>query len=84
MDKEIILHIIDGPGSGITFMVLGFFVLIGILVLYRWSFGYEAAKDEGRAAERREGLDQIRAQMAKVTFDQQQIINKLEFREPAE
>jgi hypothetical protein len=39
---------------------------------------------EGRAAERREGLDQLKAQMAKVVFDQQQIMGKLEHREPAE
>jgi hypothetical protein len=84
VDKEVLLHIIDGPGTGLTLMVLGFFALIGILVLVRWSLGYETAMEAGRAAERRDGLDQLRAQMAKVIFDQQQIINKLEFREPAE
>lgn len=84
MDKEILLHIIDGPGSGLTLMVLGFFVLLGVLIIVRWSSGYDAAIREGRDAERREGLDQLKAQMAKLVFDQQQIISKLEYREPAE
>jgi hypothetical protein len=77
MDKEVLLHIIDGPGTGLTLMVLGFFILIGVLVVVRWSIGYEAAINEGRAVERRDGLDQIRAQMAKVIFDQQQMMNRL-------
>jgi hypothetical protein len=84
VDKEILLHIIDGPGSGLTLMVLGFFVLLGVLIIVRWSSGYDAAIREGRDAERRDGLDQLKAQMAKVVFDQQQIISKLEYREPAE
>jgi hypothetical protein len=84
VDKEILLHIIDGPGSGLTMMILGFFVLLGVLIIVRWSSGYDAAMTAGREAERREGLDQLKAQMAKVVFDQQQIISKLEYREPAE
>jgi hypothetical protein len=84
VDKEILLHIIDGPGFGLTLMVLGFFVLLGVLIIVRWSSGYDAAIREGRDAERRDGLDQLKAQMAKVVFDQQQIISKLEYREPAE
>jgi hypothetical protein len=84
VDKDILLHIIDGPGTGLTMMVLGFFVLLGVLIVVRWSSGYDAAITEGRAAERREGLDQLKAQMAKVVFDQQQIMGKLEHREPAE
>jgi hypothetical protein len=84
VDKEIILHIVDGPGATWGWMVFGFFVMVTILTLSRWFSGNERAMAEGRAAERREGMDQLRAQMAKVVFDQQQIINKLEFREPAE
>jgi hypothetical protein len=84
VDKDILLHIIDGPGTGLTMMVLGFFVLLGVLIVVRWSSGYDAAIREGRDAERRDGLDQLKAQMAKVVFDQQQIISKLEYREPAE
>lgn len=84
MDKEILLHIIDGPGSGLTLMVLGFFVLLGVLIIVRWFSGYDAAMTAGRNAERRDGLDQLKAQMAKVVFDQQQIISKLEYREPTE
>jgi hypothetical protein len=84
VDKELLLHFIDGPGSGFTFIVLGFFALIAVLTIVRWANGYDAAMTAGREAERRDGLDQLRAQLAKVTFDQQQIMSKLEFREPAE
>jgi hypothetical protein len=81
VDKELLLHIIDGPGSG---LVLGFFILIGVLVVVRWSIGYDAAMAQGREVERREGHDQLKVQVAKIMFDQQQLLNKLDYRNPAE
>jgi hypothetical protein len=77
MDKEILLHIIDGPGATWGWMV---FTLVGgfvIVLLVRTFNGYEAGFREGRETERRDGLDQIRAWMAKLSFDQQQVINKI-------
>jgi hypothetical protein len=77
MDKEVLLHIIDGPGATWGWMV---FTLVGgfvIVFLVRTFNGYEAGFREGREAERREGLDQIRAQMAKLSFDQQQMMNRI-------
>jgi hypothetical protein len=77
MDKEVLLHIIDGPGATWGWMV---FTLVGgfvIVILVRTFNGYEVGFMEGRAAERRNGLDQIRAQMAKLSFDQQQMMNRL-------
>jgi hypothetical protein len=84
MDKEILLHIIDGPGATwgwIVFTIVAGFVIV---FLVRTFNGYEAAMEAGRAAERRDCLDTIKVQMAKVMFDQQQLIKKLEFGEPAE
>jgi hypothetical protein len=65
-------------------MFFSFMAAVVIILLTRIFQGYEMGVIEGRSAERREGLDQIKAQMAKVVFDQQQIMSKLEFREPAE
>jgi hypothetical protein len=77
MDKEIILHIIDGPGVTWGWIAFGFFAMVTIITLARWLNGYDAAMQAGREAERRDGIDQIRAQMAKVMFDQQQIMKTL-------
>jgi hypothetical protein len=77
MDKEILLHIIDGPGATWGWMV---FTLVGgfvIVLLVRTFNGYDAGFRVGREVERRDGLDQIRAQMAKLSFDQQQMMNRL-------
>jgi hypothetical protein len=82
VDKEIILAIVNGPGATWGWIALGFFAMITIITLSRWFSGYDQAMAEGRAAERREGLDQLKAQMAKVVFDQQQIMGKLEHRDP--
>jgi hypothetical protein len=77
MDKEILLHIIDGPGATWGWMV---FTLVGgfvIVLLVRTFNGYAVGFREGQAVERRNGLDQIRAQMAKLSFDQQQMMNRI-------
>jgi hypothetical protein len=84
VDKDILLHIIDGPGTGLTLMVLGFFALIAVLTVIRWTRGYDAAMQAGREAERRDGHDQLKVQVAKIMFDQQQLLNKLDYRNPAE
>jgi hypothetical protein len=77
MDKEVLLHIIDGPGATWGWMVFTLVAGFVIVFLVRNFNGYEAGLREGRAVERREGLDQIRAQMAKLSFDQQQIMDRL-------
>jgi hypothetical protein len=47
---EILLHIIDGPGMGLTLMVLGLFALIAILVGLGWARedGYRRGQEEAR------------------------------------
>jgi hypothetical protein len=77
MDKEVLLHIIDGPGSTWGWIVFSIVAGFVIVFLVRSINRYEAGFREGRAAERRDGLDQIRAQMAKVSFDQQQMMNRI-------
>jgi hypothetical protein len=77
MDKEVLLHIIDGPGATWGWIAFGFFGMVTILYIVKWMNGYDQAMAQGRAAERREGLDQIRAQMAKLSFDQQQMMNRI-------
>jgi hypothetical protein len=77
VDKEIILHIIDGPGATWGWIVFGLFAMITIITLVRQVNDYNKGVAAGREDERREGLDQIRAQMAKVMFDQQQLMKAL-------
>lgn len=83
MDKEIILHIIDGPGTVWGWIAVAIVVGFVIVILTRTFNGYEVGYREGRTAERRDGLDQLRTQLAKITFDQQQIFKHLEYKEPA-
>jgi hypothetical protein len=77
VDKEIILHIIDGPGATWGWIAFGLFAMITIITLVRQVNDYNKGVAAGREDERREGLDQIRAQMAKVMFDQQQLMKAL-------
>jgi hypothetical protein len=77
MDKEVLLHIIDGPGATWGWIVFTIVAGLVIVFLVRAFSRYEAGLREGRAAERRDGFDQIRAQMAKLSFDQQQMINRI-------
>jgi hypothetical protein len=83
MDKEVLLHIIDGPGATwgwIVFTIVAGFVIVFLV----WTFNrYEAGFREGRLVERRDGFDQIRAQMAKLSFDQQQMMNRIPERSDA-
>jgi hypothetical protein len=73
MDKEIILHIIDGPGTTWGWIVFGFFAMVTIITLARLLNGFDKGMQAGREAERRDSLYTIKAQMAKVIFDQEQI-----------
>jgi hypothetical protein len=77
MDKEVLLHIIDGPGATWGWIVFSIVAGFVIVLLVRTFNRYEEGFREGRATERREGLDQIRAQMAKLSFDQQQMMNRI-------
>jgi hypothetical protein len=47
------------------------------IVLVRTFNGYAVASEKVRQVERRDGFDQIRAQMAKLSFDQQQMMNRI-------
>jgi hypothetical protein len=77
MDHEILLHFIDGPGAGLTLMVLGFFVLILGLAIVRARM--KDSYNEGRASARRESLDHLQASIARLIHDQQEIKNRLDY-----
>jgi hypothetical protein len=77
MDKEVLLHIIDGPGATWGWIAFGFFGMVTILYVVKWLNGYDRAMAAGREAERRDSLFTIKAQMAKVISDQQQIMNRI-------
>jgi hypothetical protein len=82
MDHEILLHIIDGPGAGLTIMVLGFFALMAII------YSINAARSnnfqKGKEEARREGLENLQVTLAKLVHDQQEMKQKLFFTEPGE
>jgi hypothetical protein len=77
VDKEVLLHIIDGPGTTWGWIAFGFFAMVTIITLARLLNGFDKGMQAGREAERRDSLYTIKAQMAKVIFDQEQIMNKL-------
>jgi hypothetical protein len=75
MDHEILLHIIDGPGTGLTVMVLGFFALVAIM--YGIKASMSARFEEGRESARREGLQNLQSSIARLVHDQQEIKHRL-------
>jgi ABC-type uncharacterized transport system substrate-binding protein len=75
MDHEILLHIIDGPGTGLTVMVLGFFALVGII--YSVNAARSSDFQNGKEAARREGLENLQSSIARLVHDQQEIKHRL-------
>lgn len=71
IDKEILLHIVDGPGAGITWMVLGFFAMIVFLMMLYYL--HKDAFNEGKQAARKEGLENLNASIARLIHDQQEL-----------
>jgi hypothetical protein len=67
---EILLHIIDGPGMGLTLMVLGLFALIAILVGLGWARedGYRRGQEEARRGD----LQNIQVTLARLVSDNEQ------------
>lgn len=75
MDKDIALAIINGPGSTWGWML--FTIIAGLVIVYIVRYVcYDVGIMEGRAIERKEGMDRIQAQLAKISFDQQQTLQK--------
>jgi hypothetical protein len=66
MDKEVLLHIIDGPGSTWGWIVFSIVAGLVIVFLVRTFSGYASAFQKGREAERRDGFAHIRAQMCSL------------------
>lgn len=78
MDKDIALAIVNGPGSTWGWML--FTIIAGLVIVYiaRYMNRYDVGIMEGRAAERREGMDRLQAQIAKLTFDHEQFSKKFQ------
>lgn len=68
MDKEILLAIINGPGTGLTVMVLG--LIAGFVVIYCVKLSQRTDYEEGKKAARREGLENLQVTIAKMVHDQ--------------
>jgi hypothetical protein len=75
MDKEVLLAIINGPGSGLTVMVLGAIAAFTIIVCIKLSM--RGAYDEGKQAARREGLENLQVTLAKLVHDQAEMRKQL-------
>lgn len=68
MDKEVLLAIINGPGTGLTVMVLG--VIAAFAVSYCVKLGTRGDFEEGKQAARKEGLENLQVTLAKLVHDQ--------------
>jgi hypothetical protein len=77
MDKEVLLHIIDGPGATWGWIVFSIVAGFVIVFLVRTLNGYDRAMRAGREAERRDSLFTIKEQMAKVISEQRRIMNRI-------
>jgi hypothetical protein len=78
IDKEILLHIIDGPGTGWTWIALGFFASVVILATVRTMNRWDMAFQRGKEAQRYDSVEQLKISMAKLVYDQQQLLAKIE------
>jgi hypothetical protein len=80
---EILLHIIDGPGTGWTFMVLGFFALVAVLASLRWDrkADFQRGKEEARCEgleNIREGLENIREGLENIQVTLVRLVSDVE------
>jgi hypothetical protein len=82
MDHEILLHFIDGPGTGLTVMVVSFFALIA--TMYGTNAARKNSYEEGRADAHREGLNNLQGSIARLVHDQQEMKSRLGFTKPRE
>lgn len=76
--QAIIMGLINGPGSGFTAIVVGFFLMIVLLVLIRATLRRDKAFEEGRREWRGDTLSQISSQLARLTADQGELAKQIE------
>jgi hypothetical protein len=81
IDKEILLHIIDGPGVGWTWIALGFLASVVTLSIVRTVNRWDEAFTRGKEAQRYDSIEQLKTSMAKLVYDQQQLLAKIEDKE---
>jgi hypothetical protein len=75
---EILLHIIDGPGAGWVWIVLGLCAVFVVLRVTRWNVSYEQGIRAGSERERQAGFARIEGQIAQVKWDTQQMKSKID------
>jgi uncharacterized membrane protein affecting hemolysin expression len=75
MDKEVLLAIINGPGNGLTVMVLGVIAAFTIIVVVK--LGMRGDFEQGKQVARREGLENLQVTLAKLVHDQADMKNTI-------
>jgi hypothetical protein len=75
MDKEILLAFINSQGTGFSWIVIAFFVMITCLVMIHYL--NKDSYSEGKQAARKEGLENLQASIARLVHDQQQLREQL-------
>lgn len=75
MDKEVLLAIINGPGIGMTAMVLG--LIAALVIVFCVKIAQRGDYEEGKKAARREGLENLQVTLAKLVHDQAEIRRQL-------
>jgi hypothetical protein len=79
VDKEVLLALINGPGTGLTLMVLGFFALcFGVFVVRRMA-GYDAGLEQGKASAQRGALSDIHSTLQKMAYEQREMQKLMNF-----
>jgi hypothetical protein len=79
IDKEIILAFINNQGTGFSWIVMGFFATVVALVLIK--VVNNDAYNQDKNAARREGLENLRASIARLVHDQQEIKDRIAYRD---
>jgi uncharacterized protein YycO len=75
IDKEILLAFINNQGTGFSWIVIAFFVMITCLVMIKAV--NKSEYQQGKNAARREGLESLQASIARLIHDQQEIKNSI-------
>jgi hypothetical protein len=79
VDKEVILALVNGPGTGLTLMALGFFALCFGVFLVKQVTGYNLGIEQGKAAAQRGALNDIHNTLKKMAFEQREMQKLMNF-----
>jgi hypothetical protein len=68
IDKEILLTFINGPGSGLTVMVVA--LIASLVIIYGIKASARGDYERGKQAARQQGLENLQVTLAKLVHDQ--------------